>query len=84
MIWSHIFGRRDETVPVDPVWPIAEAGKLARPAESAAAAPTPTTCAEAGRGGYIVRHDRERDKIRKATIALAEKIGRPELAEPLR
>jgi hypothetical protein len=32
MIWSRIFGRRDEAVPVDPVWPIAEAGKLARPA----------------------------------------------------
>ena len=44
----------------------------------------PMTCAEAGRGGYIVRHDRERAKIRETTIALAEKIGRPELADPLR
>lgn len=47
-------------------------------------APAPVTCAEAGRGGYIVRHDRERAKIRETTIALAEKIGRPDLAEPLR
>lgn len=44
----------------------------------------PVTCAEAGRGGYIVRHDRERAKIRDTTIALAEKIGRPDLAERLR
>jgi hypothetical protein len=48
------------------------------------AGPPPITCAEAGRGGYIVRHDRERAKIRTTTIALAEKIGRPELAERLR
>lgn len=44
----------------------------------------PTSCAEAGRAGYIVRHDRERAKIRETTIALAEQIGRPELAERLR
>ena len=48
------------------------------------AGPPPITCAEAGRGGYIVRHDRERAKIRAATIVLAEKIGRPDLAKPLR
>lgn len=46
--------------------------------------PAPMTCAEAGRGGYVVRHQREREKIRATTIRLAEKIGRPELAEPLR
>ena len=57
---------------------------LFRRREPAASAPAPVTCAEAGRGGYIVRSQRERDKIRKTTIALAEKIGRPELAEPLR
>lgn len=45
--------------------------------------PAPTTCADAGRLGNIVRHDRERAKIRKATIALAHQIGRPELAAPL-
>jgi hypothetical protein len=44
----------------------------------------PVTCAEAGRGGYIVRHAQERAKIRETTIALAEQIGRPDLAEPLR
>ena len=48
------------------------------------AGPPPITCAEAGRGGYIVRHDRERAKIRATAIALAEKIGRPDLAKPLR
>ena len=48
------------------------------------ASPRAITCAEAGRDGYIVRHDRERAKIRETTIALAEQIGRPELAEPLR
>ncbi|HEV7340851.1 MAG TPA: hypothetical protein VGN68_04395 [Sphingopyxis sp.] len=47
-------------------------------------ASAPVTCAEAGRSGNIVRHDRERAKIRAATIALAEKIGRPDLADPLR
>jgi hypothetical protein len=38
----------------------------------------------ASRAGYVTLHDRERAKIRKATITLAEKIGRPDLAEPLR
>jgi len=45
--------------------------------------PAPTTCAEAGRLGNLVRHDRERAKIRATTIALAKHIGRPELAAPL-
>lgn len=44
----------------------------------------PVTCSEAGRGGYIVRHDRERAKIRETTIKLAEQIGQPEKADPLR
>lgn len=57
---------------------------LFRRREPAASAPAPVTCAEAGRGGYIVRHDRERAKIRATTIELAEKIGRPDLAKPLR
>lgn len=45
--------------------------------------PAPTTCAEAGRTGALVKADREREKIRATTIALAKQIGRPELAEPL-
>lgn len=45
--------------------------------------PTPTTCADAGRLGNMVRHDRERAKIRATTIALARHIGKPELAAPL-
>lgn len=57
---------------------------LFRRREPASSSSPPVTCAEAGRGGYIVRHDRERAKIRETTIALAEKIGRPDLAEPLR
>jgi hypothetical protein len=44
----------------------------------------PMTCADAGRVGYHTRRQLERDKIRAATIALAEQIGRPELAERLR
>lgn len=43
-----------------------------------------TTCAEAGREGARIRHDRERDRIRAKAIALADGIGRPELADPLR
>lgn len=46
--------------------------------------PAPMTCAEAGAAGYVVRRTQERAKIRETTIALAEKIGRPDLAEPLR
>lgn len=45
--------------------------------------PASTTCAEAGRTGALVKADRERAKIRAATIALAHQIGRPELAAPL-
>lgn len=59
-------------------------GAMFRRREPAASAPAPVTCAEAGRGGYIVRHDRERAKIRATTIALAENIGRPDLEKPLR
>jgi len=81
MIWSRLFGRPAAVKFVEP-----EAGAeiviLAQ--GEALVTPPPITCAEAGRGGYIVRHDRERAKIRETTIALAEKIGRPELADPLR
>jgi len=45
--------------------------------------PAPTTCAEAGRTGALVKADRERAKIRETTIALAKQIGRPDLAAPL-
>ncbi|ALJ12613.1 hypothetical protein [Sphingopyxis macrogoltabida] len=46
--------------------------------------PQPVTCADAGRLGNLVRHEKERAKIRAKTIALAEQIGKPELAEPLK
>jgi len=83
MIWGRIFGGRippTHTAPGGGHWPVMEPGKLS----PIVSEPAPVTCAEAGRGGYIVRHDRERAKIRETTIALAEKIGRPDLAEPLR
>lgn len=38
----------------------------------------------ASRAGYVTLNQREREKIRAATIALAEKIGRPDVADPLR
>jgi hypothetical protein len=46
--------------------------------------PAPVTCAEAGRTGAMVKVERERARIRAKTIALAEHIGQPELAAPLR
>ncbi len=39
---------------------------------------------DAGRALAATRHRNERAHIRETTIALAEKIGRPELADPLR
>ncbi len=83
MIWDRFFGRRPrsplilvETHPGQVV-ELPDGAMLVRWA-------APVTCAEAGRGGYIVRHAQERAKIRETTIALAEQIGRPDLAEPLR
>lgn len=83
MIWSRIFGRRE---PAAVTLVETEAGQVVVLPEGSMLVrrPAPVTCAEAGRGGYIVRHDRERAKIRETTIALAEKIGRPDLAERLR
>lgn len=81
MIWRRIFDRR-----VNPSAPAVVSGAfiISEGQLAPAPPPAPVTCAEAGRGGYIVRHDRERAKIRETTIALAEKIGRPDLAEKLR
>jgi hypothetical protein len=46
--------------------------------------PAPTTCAEAGRTGALVKAERERDRIRAKAIAMADSMGRPEMADPLR
>lgn len=46
--------------------------------------PAPTTCAEAGRTGALVKAERERDRIRAKAIAMAASMGKPELADPLR
>lgn len=38
----------------------------------------------ASRAGYVTLRDRERARVREMTIKIAESIGRPDLAEPLR
>lgn len=38
----------------------------------------------ASRAGYVTLRDRERARVRETTIRIAERIGRPDLAEPLR
>lgn len=43
--------------------------------------PAPTTCAEAGRTGAMVKAERERARIRAKTIDIANRIGRPDLVE---
>ncbi len=45
---------------------------------------TAVTSREAGRALAATRHRNDRDYYRATAIALAEKIGRPDLAEPLR
>lgn len=48
------------------------------------AAPRAITCAEAGRDGYHTRKAIESARYRATAIAIAERIGRPDLAEKLR
>jgi hypothetical protein len=37
--------------------------------------PTPVTCAEAGRTGYLARREKEAARFRATAIALANQIG---------
>lgn len=45
---------------------------------------TPITCAEAGRALAATRYRNDRDHFRATAVLLAERIGRPDLAKPLR
>lgn len=38
----------------------------------------------ASRAGYVTQRERERARVRETTVRIAEGIGRPDLAEPLR
>lgn len=38
----------------------------------------------ASRAGYVTQRERERARVRETTVRIAERIGRPDLAEPLR
>lgn len=38
----------------------------------------------ASRAGYVTQRERERARVRETTVKIAELIGRPDLAEPLR
>jgi len=44
----------------------------------------PVSSSDAGRALAATRHGNERARIRATTIEIAERIGRPDLAEPLR
>lgn len=76
MIWARIFGRR-ETMFADPALGVDDIEQRIHRAVS-------RERSAASRAGYVTLHERERAKIRATTIALAEKIGRPDLADPLR
>lgn len=76
MIWDRIFGRR-ETM-------LADRAPSLDDSEPRIARAVAAERSAASRAGYVTLHERERAKIRAATIALAETIGRPDLADPLR
>jgi hypothetical protein len=46
--------------------------------------PRTVTSSEAGRALAVARHMSERDYFRATAVKLAEHIGRPDLADPLR